>query len=75
MHSVSLKDAEIQLAALVEEVARGEDVIITRSDGASFRIVPVTLEVAAPKFGSAKGLIKIADDFDKPLEEFEEYAP
>lgn len=75
MHSVNLKEAETQLEKLVEEAARGEDVIITRSDGTSFRIVLVATEVATPKFGSAKGLIKIADDFDEPLEEFEAYAP
>lgn len=27
------------------------------------------------KFGSARGLIKIADDFDAPLEDFEAYGP
>ncbi|HEY6330539.1 MAG TPA: DUF2281 domain-containing protein [Blastocatellia bacterium] len=26
-----------------------------------------------PRFGSAKGLLVIADDFDEPLAEFEEY--
>lgn len=76
MYSVNLKEAETQLAKLVEDVARGEDVIITRSDGTSFRIVPVADEkIATPKFGSAKGLIKISDDFDEPLEEFAEYTP
>ena len=75
MYSVNLKEAETQLAKLVEDAARGEDVIITRNDGTSFRIVPVTTEIAKPKFGSAKGLIKISDDFDEPLEGFEEYAP
>ncbi len=73
MYSVNLKEAETQLAKLVEDAARGEDVIITRNDGTSFRIVPVTDAVAVPKFGSAKGLIKISDDFDEPLEGFEEY--
>ncbi|MGB3291599.1 MAG: type II toxin-antitoxin system prevent-host-death family antitoxin [Phormidesmis sp.] len=75
MYSVNLKEAETQLAKLVEEAARGEDVIITRSDGTSFRIIPVAKEITTPKFGSAKGLIKIADDFVEPLEEFEAYAP
>jgi len=28
-----------------------------------------------PEFGSAKGLIKMSDDFDEPLEDFAEYAP
>jgi hypothetical protein len=26
-----------------------------------------------PKFGSAKGMIKMSDDFDEPLEELKEY--
>ncbi|MBE9227532.1 DUF433 domain-containing protein [Phormidium sp. LEGE 05292] len=28
-----------------------------------------------PKFGSAKGLIEMSDDFDEPLADFEAYAP
>ena len=27
----------------------------------------------APKFGSAKGFYKMADDFDEPLDDFKEY--
>src|SRR4029077_4243854 len=38
---VSLKDAEGDLEHLVEEAADGEEVIITRRDGARFRIVPL----------------------------------
>lgn len=75
MYSVDLKEAETQLAKLMEEAARGEDVIITRQDGSAFRIVPMKTEAAMPKFGSAQGLIKISDDFDEPLEGFEEYMP
>lgn len=75
MYLVSLKEAETQLVKLLKEAARGEEIIIIRNDGTFFRIVPMAAEVAVPRFGSAKGLIKIADDFDEPLEEFEEYAP
>lgn len=75
VYSVNLKDAETQLAKLVEDAVRGEDVIITRPDGTSFRIVPMTDAVAVPKFGSANGLIKMSDDFDARLEEFYRYAP
>jgi antitoxin (DNA-binding transcriptional repressor) of toxin-antitoxin stability system len=38
---VNLKEAEGDLEHLVEEAAGGEEVIITRGDGARFRIVPV----------------------------------
>lgn len=75
MYQIELKDAGIQLAQLVEEAARGEEVVIVRSDGTSFKIVPIDSVSMTPKFGSAQGLIKIADDFDDPIEGFEEYTP
>lgn len=73
MHRVDLKEAEGRLAELIAEAAGGEEVVITRSDGASFRITPVARP--HPKFGSAKGLIEMSEDFDDPLEDFEAYAP
>lgn len=75
MHQVNLKDAAAQLAVLIEAAASGEDVVITRSDGASFQIVPLNTTKPRPKFGSAKGFISMSDDFDAPLEAFEDYAP
>jgi len=75
MHTVALKEAEGRLAELIDEVASGEEVIITREDGAVFKIVPVTLITPRPTFGSAKGLVKMAEDFDEPLEDFQAYAP
>lgn len=71
MHQVALQEAETQLAQLIEEVANGEEVVITRRDGAAFRIVPIHTTKPRPKFGSAQGLVKMADDFDDPLEDFE----
>jgi antitoxin (DNA-binding transcriptional repressor) of toxin-antitoxin stability system len=80
MHQVSLKEAEIRLAELIDEVAGGKEVVITRQDGASFKIVPLLGSAIAPlgaipKFGSARGSVKMSADFDEPLENFEEYAP
>jgi prevent-host-death family protein len=75
MHQVNLKEAQTQLAELIEEAASGEEVVITRNDGTSFKIVQISTLGAVPKFGSAKGLVSMSDDFDEPLEDFEEYAP
>ena len=75
MHALKLKDAEPQLAELIDKVARGDDVVITVGDGAAFKIVPVQMEEPRPTFGSAKGLIEMADDFDAPLDDFEPYGP
>ncbi|OKH51587.1 prevent-host-death protein [Calothrix sp. HK-06] len=67
MCKIDLKEAENCLAELIKEVANGKEVIITQSDGASFKIVLVTPEEPRPKFGSAKGLIEMSNDFDEPL--------
>lgn len=75
MHQVNLQEAESCLAELIDEAASGEEVIITRNDGTSFKIVPLGVAGVRPKFGSARGLVKMSDDFDEPLEDFEEYAP
>ena len=75
MHQVHLKEAETRLAELIEEAAGGEEVVIIRSDGTSFKIVPIGEIKAVPKYGSARGLVKMSDDFDEPLEGFGEYSP
>ncbi len=75
MHELALRDAESRLAELVAEAASGEEVVITRDDGAAFQIVPVAETEPRPKYGSARGLIEMADDFDEPLEDFKAYEP
>ena len=75
MHTVKLQEAAGRLAELIDEVASGEEVVITRDDGATFKIIPVVPITPAPKFGSAKGQVKLAGDFDDPLDDFQAYAP
>jgi antitoxin (DNA-binding transcriptional repressor) of toxin-antitoxin stability system len=75
MHTIGLKEAIGRLAELIDEVANGEEVVIMREDGATFKIVPVAFMAPHPKFGSAKGLVKMGEDFDEPLEDFQAYAP
>lgn len=65
MHTVGLQEAAGRLA----EVANGAEVVITREDGATFKIVPVAPVASYPKFGSAKSLVQIMKDFDEPMED------
>lgn len=74
MIRVDLQEARTRLDDLVDEATQGEEVVITRKDGASWKIVPVPAEPPVPRFGSAQGRIRIADDFDAPLPDFEDYA-
>jgi antitoxin (DNA-binding transcriptional repressor) of toxin-antitoxin stability system len=75
MHQVKLDEAKTRLLDLIEAAIRGEDVFILKDDQQTVQLVPVELPERCPQFGSAKGLIVIADDFDAPLADFNEYMP
>lgn len=72
MQTVTLEEAKAQLGNLIEAAA-GEEVFIQKNDGSSVQLVPRVVKVRKRQFGSAKGLISMAPDFDAPLEEFREY--
>jgi antitoxin (DNA-binding transcriptional repressor) of toxin-antitoxin stability system len=74
MEKINVKEAQSRLSELIEQAARGEEVVILRGDGASFKIVPIVEVKPRPRFGSARGRIEMADDFDAPLEDFNAYA-
>jgi prevent-host-death family protein len=48
MIKVNLKEAKGDLEHLVDEAAEGEEVIITRGDGARFRLVPLPEAAGRP---------------------------
>jgi antitoxin (DNA-binding transcriptional repressor) of toxin-antitoxin stability system len=72
MAPISVEEAQDRLAELMEEAAGGEEVVIARADGSAFRLVPIEM-APRPRFGSARGLFTMADDFDAPLEDFRDY--
>ena len=73
MQQVDLDEAKIHLLDLIEAASKGEEIIITRDNHPVAKLVPVSLAKPRPQFGSAAGLITMADDFDEPLEDFSEY--
>ncbi|MFO7678731.1 MAG: DUF2281 domain-containing protein [Chloroflexota bacterium] len=72
MTQIELQQAKDKFLELIELAASGEDVIIAKGSKPF-----VKLTAAKPKqprrFGSAKGLIQMSDDFDAPLADFQEY--
>ena len=72
MQTISLDEAKNRLPDLIEAAVAGEDIFITR-DGLSVQLVPQTPIKRKRQFGSARGLIKMAPDFDEPLDDFKEY--
>lgn len=71
MTRIKLNEAQNKLPELFGLVESGEEVIIIKEDGSSYKII--SMNKKRPRFGSAKGLIEISDDFDEPLEDFKEY--
>ena len=67
------KNRTIELLALIESVTAGEEVIFTRNNLPVAKLVAVRQEKPRPQFGSAKGLFVMAEDFNEPLADFEDY--
>lgn len=73
MRSITMAEAAQKLPDLIDAAMRGEEVLITKDNLAVVKLIPTTPFKLRPQFGSAKGLIEMADDFDEPLEDFKDY--
>lgn len=73
MQQISVEEAAGQLASLIDAAVRGEVILITTDDHHVVRLVPVKQARQPRRPGSAKGMIHMTDDFDAPLEDFQEY--
>ncbi|MDX2198112.1 MAG: type II toxin-antitoxin system prevent-host-death family antitoxin [Phycisphaerae bacterium] len=76
--TISLEQAQLQLAKLLDQVAAGEEMVITRDGRPIARLIPEHGANGQRKRdrvpGSARGIIThITPDFDAPLEDFREY--
>lgn len=73
MTQVTLEQAKERLEELLRLAAEGEEVIILGAkDAPSIKLEPIK-RPRQRKLGQMKGKIWIADDFDAPLEDFNEY--
>ncbi len=73
MVQVDFYQAKDRFLEIIEHVLRGEDVVIERDDQPLVRVTAAGKTKKPRVFGSARGLIQIASDFDEPLDDFEEY--
>jgi antitoxin (DNA-binding transcriptional repressor) of toxin-antitoxin stability system len=73
MQQISVEKAQTILSSLINSALKGEEIIIEQDDEHAVQLVPVAKTNSMPQFGSAKGLIDFAADFDEPLEDFAEY--
>lgn len=73
MVQVDFYQAKDRFLEIIEHVMRGEDVLIERNDQPLVRVTAASKSKKQRVFGSARGLIQIAPDFNEPLDDFKEY--
>jgi antitoxin (DNA-binding transcriptional repressor) of toxin-antitoxin stability system len=74
MTQVTIHEAKIHLSRLIQQALTGEEVIIARGKKPLVKLVPLPEAQTQRRIGHVKGVIlHMADDFDAPIPEFEEY--
>ena len=75
MNTATIEDVQARLPQILDALAPGEEVVITREGKPVARLTrPIDLPKGVPVYGRGKGtLLYMAPDFDAPLEDFKEY--
>ena len=74
MKEFTIEEAKQNLDKALEHAKDGGTVIIIGEDGQAYKLVSTIIPKNGPrKPGMFKGMIKMAEDFDDPLPEFEPY--
>jgi prevent-host-death family protein len=68
---VSVYEAKSKLSQMINKALEGEEVVITRNGEDTVKLTPVKKK--RDWIGMYEGQIKIHDNFDDPLLEFEHY--
>jgi prevent-host-death family protein len=70
---VGVYEAKSKLSKMIELALEGEDVVITKNGEDVVRLTPIQKK-KRDWIGMYAGQIVMHDDFDDPLEEFEEFS-
>jgi prevent-host-death family protein len=74
MTTVAIEQAQRDLSRLIDDVALGEHIVITKNQVPVAELVPVTHPIPTPTFGSAKGMVRMSEDFEAPIDDFQDDA-
>ncbi len=77
MQYLTIEEAAQRLPGLIQILMAGEEIWITQNSRPIAKIVSLEEKKKTStkriKAGSAKGLIRMSEDFDEPLADFREY--
>jgi prevent-host-death family protein len=69
MRQINIHEAKTHLSQLVEDAARGDEIVIAKAGKPMARLVAMPVGRQPRRRGLLKGRISIAADFDAPLPE------
>lgn len=76
MAQVTVHEAKTHLSKLIQRALAGEEIIIARGRQPLVKLVALPDIQPQRRLGGGAGVIEfMADDFDEPLAEMEEYMP
>ena len=67
MRTVNIHAAKTQLSRLVEDAAKGEEIVIAKAGKPVARLVPLAEGRPQRRLGGLAGKVRIPEDFDAPL--------
>ena len=67
MRTVNIHAAKTQLSRLVDDAAKGEEIVIAKAGKPVARLVPLTESRPNRRLGGLAGKVQIPEDFDTPL--------
>ncbi|MFE9043293.1 type II toxin-antitoxin system Phd/YefM family antitoxin [Streptomyces sp. NPDC007818] len=68
----NVHDAKTHFSKILEAVATGQEVIISKAGEPVAKVIPLAGKVHRTDFGSLRGQITVADDFDELPEGWDE---
>ena len=68
-NTVNIHEAKTHLSRLIDEVAAGAEIIIAKAGKPMARLSPISSPARKKHLGLLKGRIKVADDFNMPLDD------
>lgn len=71
--TVSIEQAQLKLAELVNRTRGGEEIVITQNGRSVAKIVADPGQAITPKLGFAKGKLRIISEDEDHLKDFAEY--
>ncbi len=74
MLNIDIEQAKNSFPNIIEQTIKGNEIIITKKGRPVVKMIAITKKHKKKRlFGSAKGLIKMAADFNKTPEDFRNY--